>query len=218
MDENIHQAATSAAHHLGPGWAAQPCDVATDGARCSYGHHRPILIGPDDIALMLTAVKGRVWVEAALGLEEDLRKYLPHHHAWRLEISVSASRPVEALARDIERRLLPGTRAAFARCRLGKKTDRHREEYERDRFARLARAMGGEPSSWEVNGNLKHRVNLGDHLDRVGGHAERSSSDRIRFEIDVDPSLALKLARFIGQLHRESREIPAENPAGSPRT
>ncbi len=174
------------AKELGEGWSGGP----------GYHNHDAFIHGPNDERLQLldeswrNRGRGRVYIIGSLRHYDGLS-----HGVTGGEISVSASRPVDHLARDISRRLLPDYREAL-------------EESKR----RTAAAEAQEAAWSELERHLldalsdshyiehSHSITSGTYGEDQCDIDVRRSGDYATFQIHVPHTHAVELARFVESL------------------
>lgn len=172
---------------LGAGW------VAT--ARGYGGAH---LDGPDGVRIHVTADDwrkanaGRLFLRSSF--PDELTGHLYGTPATR--ISVGGERTPEAIARDIERRLLPAHREALAVARQ-RKTESDAEDARRHAvMLQVLAAMGEGANAWRED-----KATAGEYGDAVRADVEVSTyRERAEFTISVPWDLAPEVARLIGEL------------------
>lgn len=174
---------------LGAGWVATPDDGWHDGVT---------LTGPGGEQLHATvddwrkANAGRLFLRGSF--PDELAGHLYGTPATR--ISVDGSRSPEAIARDIERRLLPAYREALAIARQRKAESDEVAARRHAVMLQILTAMGGDAHAW-----CESKATAGEFDDAVRADVEVSTyRERAEFTVTVPWGLAPEVARLIGEL------------------
>ena len=153
------------AHQLGPDWAA---DWLRDVDGTPYGHG--ITITGPDAGLFVRRITygagaGRLEVSA------NPPAGTPHPRGTRPEITVSSTRTPQALAKDIERRILPDARAYWEAAKLEHQAKTDAENGQRAALVRLeahgARGYAHELERFSVS-NLPGHTHIRGHINHDG--------------------------------------------------
>lgn len=174
---------------LGAGWVATPDD----------GWHAGVtLTGPSDERIHATADD---WRKANAGrlflcgsFPDEFTGHL--HGTPATRISVDGGRAPEAIARDIERRLLPAYREALTIARQRKAESDEVAARQHAVMLQILAAMGGDAHAWRED-----KATAGEFDDAVHAEVEVMTwRERAEFTITVPWDLAPEVARLVSDL------------------
>lgn len=147
----------------------------------------------DDLSLVVHTGGGRDKLEVAWTLPSDLWASRAADYK-RLSINVSPERSVEAIARDISRRLLPEAERLLTITKERHARLQSEEAEKRACLDRLSNALGVTPGTYDAE---RYQVTKWDH-DRYRVSAKVNSPNSVEIELRyLSPELAARILEFL---------------------
>jgi len=109
-------------------------------------------------------------------------------------IGVDHTRPADAIARDIARRVLPGYHAARQAARARQIEEYAHTRIRDERAARLAAHLGGDARAWDADSRRRVVVRTG---------SRHRNQPEARFELTADPNRDVEVALTLPAAHAE---------------